>query len=97
MDTTRIRSSAAFAALTRSRTRFGWTLAILMLAIYFGFILLVAYAPHLLGRPIVGSITLGFPLGLGVIIASIVLTGVYVARANGEFDRLNRQIVEEVR
>ena len=33
-------------------------------------------------------ITLGIPLGLGVIVAAIVLTGVYVRRANGEFDRL---------
>jgi len=39
------------------------------------------------------SISLGFPLGLGVILSAIVLTGIYVLRANTEFDRLTREVV----
>jgi uncharacterized membrane protein (DUF485 family) len=39
--------------------------------------------------------SLGIPVGLGVIVLTIILTGVYVVRANGEFDRLTREIVEE--
>lgn len=34
------------------------------------------------------------PLGLGVIIFTIVITGIYVRRANSEFDELNKKIVE---
>ncbi len=41
--------------------------------------------------------TLAFPLGLGVIVLAIVLTGVYVVRANSEFDRLTREIVGQTR
>jgi uncharacterized membrane protein (DUF485 family) len=37
--------------LVRRRSSFGWTLSLIMLVIYFGFILLVAYAPKFLGTP----------------------------------------------
>ncbi len=43
------------------------------------------------------SVTRGIPIGIGVIIISFVLTGVYVWRANGEFDRLNREVLREVK
>jgi uncharacterized membrane protein (DUF485 family) len=94
-----IRSNPAFAALERRRNAFAWALCALMLVIYYGFILLVAFAPGLLARPLFpGSVvTLGFPIGIGVIVAAIVLTGIYVWRANTEFDRLTREIVEAAR
>jgi uncharacterized membrane protein (DUF485 family) len=93
----RIRNNPAFAELESSRTRFAWTSAILMLVIYYGFVLLVAFAPGLMGMNVGGQITLGFPLGLGVILSAIILTGIYVWRANGEFDSLTRKIVESAR
>ena len=40
--------------------------------------------------------TLGIPVGLFVIVAAFVLTGIYVHRANSEFDALTRQIIEKV-
>jgi uncharacterized membrane protein (DUF485 family) len=82
--------------LERKRSRFSWGLSFLMLAIYYGYILLVAFAPGVLGQPLsAGSATtVGMPIGVGVILAAVVLTGVYVWRANGEFDRLTREIVE---
>jgi uncharacterized membrane protein (DUF485 family) len=91
-----IRSNPAFAALKRRRNALAWTLCALMLIIYYGFILLIAFAPAFLARPLVpaGVMTLGFPLGIGVIVTAIALTGFYVWRANTEFDRLTRQIVE---
>jgi uncharacterized membrane protein (DUF485 family) len=48
--------------------------------------------PHWLGTPLHAgtSVTRGIPIGIGVIVISFVLTGVYVWRANGEFDRLNK-------
>lgn len=83
-----------FAELVQKRRSLSMVLTALILVIYFGFIFLVAFAPHFLAQPVSGVITLAFPVGLGVIVAAIVLTGVYVVRANGEFDRLNRDIVE---
>ncbi|WP_117083693.1 DUF485 domain-containing protein, partial [Klebsiella pneumoniae] len=61
--------------------------------------LLIAFAPHWLGTPLHEgtSVTRGIPIGIGVIIISFVLTGVYVWRANGEFDRLNREVLREVK
>jgi uncharacterized membrane protein (DUF485 family) len=71
-------------------------LAVVMLAIYYGFILIIAFAPSVLGTPIApGAVTtVGIPVGVLIIIAAFVLTGIYVRRANAEFDALNQQIVE---
>ncbi len=91
----RLRLTPAFLELERKRSRFSWTLTLLMLVLYFGFVLLVAFDHQLqlMGTMVTRSISLGFPLGLGVILSAIVLTGVYVLRANTEFDRLTREIV----
>jgi uncharacterized membrane protein (DUF485 family) len=65
-----------------------------MLVIYFGFILVIAFAPKLLGTPLFsGSVTtIGIPIGIGVILSAFILTGIYVKRANGEFDELTGRI-----
>lgn len=93
-----IRMIPAFQELEHKRSRFSWTLTILMLVLYFGFILLVAFDHQLqlMGTMVTRSISLGFPLGLGVILSAIVLTGLYVMRANTTFDRLTREIVADI-
>jgi uncharacterized membrane protein (DUF485 family) len=93
----RIRNNPDFTELEHTRKTFAWTLTIVMLVIYYGFILVVAFAPGLMGIVVGGQITLGFPLGLGVILAAVILTGIYVWRANGQFDDLTRRIVERAR
>ena len=97
-DLARIRANPAFQDLVRKRNGFGWTLAAVMVVVYMAFILLVAFDHALVAQPIgSGPLTLAFPLGLSVIVLAIVLTGVYVVRANGEFDRLTRQIAGQAR
>ncbi|WP_439640267.1 DUF485 domain-containing protein [Nevskia sp.] len=96
-DILRILNSAAFAELRARRRRFSAILTVLMLAIYYGFILAIAFAPHWLAVPIDGVITVGIPLGLGVILSAIVLTGIYVRRANSEFDALTAQAIQGAR
>ena len=92
----RILANPKFQELVQKRSAFAWTLSIAMLVIYFGFILLVAFGKGFLGTPIgSGVITWGIPVGLFTIISAFILTGIYVHRANGEFDELNRQIMEE--
>lgn len=91
----RIENSAAFNELVNSRKTFAWTLTILMLVIYYGFIALVAFAPAAIGTSISGSITFGLALGVAVILSAIILTGVYVWRANGRFEALTTAIVAE--
>lgn len=94
-----IRNNPKFAELVRKRTTFAWTLSIIILVIYYGFIAVIAFDKAWLGTPLGAGIvtTIGFPIGVGVILAAIILTGVYVYRANGEFDEINRQIIEESR
>jgi uncharacterized membrane protein (DUF485 family) len=94
----KIQANPKFQELVSKRTAFSWTLTVVMLAIYFGFILLIAYGKAFLGQSLSGGVTtVGFPIGVGVILSAIVLTGIYVRRANTEFDELNRQILEEAR
>lgn len=93
----RIASDPRYRELKAKRTRFGWTLTLMMLAVYYGFILLVAFAKPFLAQPIgAGVTTVGMPLGLGVILFTVAVTGVYVRRANRDFDALSRQIAAQV-
>ena len=95
----RIENSAHFRELVASRQRFAAILSVIMLVIYVGFILLIAFAPGWLGPPLHAgtSVTRGIPLGIGVIVISFILTGIYVWRANGEFDRLTKSVLNEVK
>jgi len=90
----RIKNDPDFIQLTRERSKFAWTLTIIMLVIYFGFVLVIAFDPSLLGTPLsAGSVTtVGIPVGVGVIISAFILTGIYVRRANTEFDELTAKI-----
>lgn len=90
-----IQSDPEFQHLVTTRTRFSLILTVVTLLIYFGFILLIAFAPHVLGHSLAGGVTtVGIPLGVGVIVAAFVLTGIYVRRANTEFDALTERLIE---
>lgn len=98
----RIKSDPDFKELVARRSTLAWTLSILMLLIYFGFILVIAFKGTLgnwLGTPLFpGSITtIGIPIGVGVILSAFVLTGIYVRRANSTYDDLTKKIIEKVK
>jgi len=94
----KVKRDRRFQELVATRARFAWMLSGAMLVIYFGFIFIIAFAPKSLGTPIGASvITAGIPLGLFVIVSAFVLTGIYVRRANSEFDAITREIIEEVK
>ena len=93
--TTRILRDPKYQELKSKRSRFGWWLALAMMVVYYGFILLVAFnKPFLATRLGEGVTTIGMPLGLAVIVFTIVITGIYVHRANGEYDALTEQIAK---
>ena len=94
-QTARIKANPAFIELERKRGTFGWSLTALMLVIYYGFVFLVAFVPGEIGVRVAGSMTVGLLLGLGVIVSAVVLTGVYVWRANTVFDKLQAQVVRD--
>ena len=92
----RIEANPKYHELRRKRNTLGWTLTIMMLVVYYGFIGLIAFDKEFLARPIgSGVTTLGIPIAFGVIIFTIVITGLYVRRANSEYDRLTAKILEE--
>lgn len=93
----RVQSNPKFAELVHKKTSLGWALSIIMLVIYYGFIALLAFSPKTLGTPIAPGMvtTVGIPVGVLIILAAFGLTGIYVRKANNEFDALNKEIVEE--
>ena len=92
----RIEANPKYHELKRKRTAFGWLLTALMLVVYFGYIALIAFNKPFLAQPIGNGVTtLGIPIGMGVIIFTIVITGIYVRRANSEFDALTTEILKD--
>lgn len=93
----RIASHPKYQELKAKRTSFGWWLTAAMMVVYYGFILLVAFDKPLLASRIgSGVMTLGMPIGLGVIVFTVVITAIYVRRANSEFDKLSDDITKAV-
>jgi uncharacterized membrane protein (DUF485 family) len=95
----RIRRDPRFEQLCQARSRLAWTLSAIVLVIYLGFILLVAFGGAFLATPLVagGVTTIGIVVGVGVILIAIVLTAIYVWKANTTFDDLTRGLLEETR
>ena len=78
--------AARLAPVAAKRWRVAIALTVAMIALYFGFILLIAYAPSLLARRLLPGLSLGILIGALVIVASWVLTWVYVRWANTHYD-----------
>lgn len=93
----RIRANPKFQEFVSMRNSYSILMTIIGAAAYYGFILLVAYNKEFLatklGAGMVASV--GIPLGVGVIVFTIILTWIYVARANSEFDETNAEIIRE--
>ncbi|MBC9245644.1 DUF485 domain-containing protein [Paracoccus sp. 11-3] len=93
----RIAANPDYQLLKSRRSRFGWILTIAMLIVYYGYIMLIAFDKELLAHRIGDGVTTwGIPIGFGVIIFTILITGVYVRRANSEFDALSDRVRKEV-
>ena len=93
--TTRILNDPKYQELKATRSRLGWWLTLAMMFVYYGFILLVAFDKPLLATRLgAGVTTVGMPLGLAVIFFTVLITGLYVRRANSEYDTLTEQIAK---
>ena len=94
-----IRANPKFHELERRRARLAWRLSAIVLAAYYGLMIVVAFWPSTLHAPLAPGqvVTVGVPIGVAVIVLSWVLTGLYVYRANTVFDDLNDQIISEAR
>ncbi len=87
-----------YRALVARRARLGWWLSALIFVIYTGYLLLIAFDKALLGAPIGDGVTsVGIPVGIGVILIGILLTGLYVAHANRHYDKAMADILADHR
>jgi uncharacterized membrane protein (DUF485 family) len=72
--------------LDAARRRIAGTLTVVMMVLYFGFILLIAYAKPLLTTVLVPGLSLGILLGALLILAAWLLIWIYVRWANRHYD-----------
>ena len=93
----RIKNNPKYQSLVQKRSSFAWILSIIMLVVYYIFIMIIAFKPSIFAAKVgTGVITLGIPVGVAIIFISFVLAGIYVYRANGEFDKLTQDIKDEL-
>ncbi len=92
----KIVANPKYQRLVSTRSTFGWLLTAVMMVVYYGYIAIIAFDKEMFAARLgEGVMTVGIPVGLGVIIFTIVITGIYVRRANSEFDQLTQEIVKE--
>jgi uncharacterized membrane protein (DUF485 family) len=93
----KIQSHPKYLELKSKRNGFGWFLTMFMMVVYYGYIALIAFNKPFLAQPIGAGVTsVGIPIGMGVIVFTIVITAIYVRRANSEFDDLTAAILKDV-
>ncbi|HIC44702.1 MAG TPA: DUF485 domain-containing protein [Sulfurimonas sp.] len=94
----KIKLDPEFQALVKQRRKFSLILTSIILVIYFSFILTLAYAPEVFAKALFeGSvISVGIPVGIGIIILSFILTGIYVKKANTDFDTTLNRLKDDV-
>lgn len=93
-ESARIRNHPLYRDLVSRRRRFVACLTAATLVPYFAFILIAAFAPQILAQKLSATsvINIGWPLGVAFIVGSWLFTGLYILRANGEFDDLTVEI-----
>ena len=87
-------TKGALETLASAQWRLALTLTAVMMAVYYGFILLVAYAKPLLGRLVVPGLSLGTLLGVLVIVTAWAVIWIYVRWANGHYDSTVKRLRE---
>ena len=91
-----ILDSEKFRNLVTKRLKVSLSLTALMLLVYFGFILTIAFYKELLAIKIGEHITLGLPIGIGIIVFAWMLTGIYTRWANNKYDKSVRELRNEI-
>jgi uncharacterized membrane protein (DUF485 family) len=85
-----------FLALQRARRRFVIPATVFFLVFYLALPVSVAVAPHLMGRPVLGSLSLAFAFGLAQFVVAWLLATLYIVAAKS-FDTTATHIVERAR
>ncbi len=87
-----------YVALVGRRSRLGWWLSTIIFSAFVGYLLLIAFDKAALGASLAGGVTsVGIPVGIGLILLAIALTGLYVGHANRHHDAQMAAILEDHR
>lgn len=86
LDTTGVIDDAELDALAARRLRVALGLTGAMLVVYFGFILLIAFAKDFMAKEITDGLTVGMASGVLVILATWALTWTYARWSNGVYE-----------
>lgn len=93
-----ISENPTYQHLVKTRSRYAWTLTAILMVVFYGYIYLVAFHREIMAQRIgEGVMTLSIPLGLGVIVFTVLITGVYVRKANADFDKWTREVKESIK
>jgi uncharacterized membrane protein (DUF485 family) len=97
MNINSMKTNVKFQELVRLKNGLSWSLAAITVMMFFSYLMLVALNPSFVGTRVSlnSSLTYGIALGLANVVGAIVLTGAYVAIANGRIDRLTRELHAE--
>lgn len=95
----RVEANPKYHKLVGMRSSYSIIMTLCVMVVYYGYILLIAFNKEWLGTKLADGMTtsIGIPLGVGVIVTTIILTNIYVRRANTEFDSLNAEIIKEAK
>lgn len=85
-DFNSIARSAEFGELRARVKWFVFPMTVLFLALYIGYVLLAAYAPDFMARPVYGEINIGLLLGISQFVSTLLITGLYVRYATRSID-----------
>ena len=93
----RMRVNPKYQELIATRGRFAWTLSIIVLVLFYGFVMAVAFIPGTLGQPVSegAMLTVGVAVELFLFIFFWALSALYVNRANGAFDALTAEVIKQ--
>lgn len=94
----RVLNHPKFISMAQKKSRLSWIFSALMFIVYFTFIALIGLKPEAFATPVSDGAftTWGIYVGLFVIVFAFIITGIYVHKANGEYDRMTQSVVEDI-
>lgn len=94
----RVLNHPKFIDMAKKKSRLGWAFSVLMFMVYFTFIALIGLNPEAFATPVAkgATTTWGIYVGLFVIVFAFVITGVYVYKANGEYEHMTQNVIKDI-
>ncbi len=93
----RVMAHPQFQAMAREKSILGWSLTAIMIGVYAIYIIYIGASPETFAQTVgQGTVTIGIYAGLFVILFAILITGIYVHRANGVYETITQQVVTAV-